>query len=122
MVSLQGLFTRILLAAACYLLLLVLLAKTCCSPLDPKKGCKTATGQTQLGNQDSGLGPTWVLVLVNALDNTVKQSPLALQMFLHGHHNCLKHGSKTACLHLEVAHPVAPRHATHVINNPFAFL
>ena len=26
------------------LLLLLLLAKMCCSPLDPKKGCKTSTG------------------------------------------------------------------------------
>ena len=30
-----------------------LLAKMCCSPLDPKKGCETSTGRTQLGDQDS---------------------------------------------------------------------
>ena len=34
--------------------------------------------------QDSRPGPSWVLVLVNALEITVEQSPLALQMFLHG--------------------------------------
>ena len=47
---------RLLLVAACcccLLLLLLLLAKTCCSALAPKRWCKTSTGYTQLGNQDS---------------------------------------------------------------------
>ena len=52
-------------------------AKMCCSALDPKKGCKTSTKYT-IGNQDSRLGPSWVLVLVSALEITVEQSPLAL--------------------------------------------
>ena len=36
------------------------------------------------------LGPNWVLVLVNALEITVEQSPLALQIFLHDHYDCLE--------------------------------
>ena len=36
-----GCLLLLLLAACCCLLLL---AKMCCSPLDPKKGCKTLTG------------------------------------------------------------------------------
>ena len=44
MVNSQGLLDR--------LLLLLLLARTCCSPFDPKKGCKTSIGITHLGNKD----------------------------------------------------------------------
>ena len=46
--------------------------------LGPKKGCKTSTWQTQLGNQYSRLGASWVLVLANTLEITVEQSPLAV--------------------------------------------
>ena len=38
-------------------------------------------------DQDWQLGPSWVLVLVKALETTVEQSPLALQMFLHGQYD-----------------------------------
>ena len=31
------------------------------------------------------LGPSWVLVLRNALEITVEERPLALEMCLHGH-------------------------------------
>ena len=34
----------------------------------------------------------------------------------------LKHGSKTACFHLKMDHPVAPRHGTRLIENPFTIL
>ena len=77
--SLQGLFNRVLLLS-----LLLAAAKMCCSPLDSKKGCKSLTGQTQLGYQDSRLGVSWVLVLRNTLEITVEQGPLALKMFLRG--------------------------------------
>ena len=72
--------------------------------------------------QDLQLGPSWVLVLVNALEITVEQSPLALQTFLHGHEDRPETWLKTACFHLEIAHPVAPRHGTRLIPHPFAFL
>ena len=51
------------------------------------KGCKTSTSQAQLANQDSQVGRSWGRVLVNALEITVEQRPIALQMFLHGQDN-----------------------------------
>ena len=42
-------------------------------------------------NQDSNvLGPSWVLVLRNALEITVEERPLALEMCLHGYDDCPK--------------------------------
>ena len=38
-------------------------------------------------HQDVRLGPSWVLVLLNALEISVEESPLALEMFLHGEDN-----------------------------------
>ena len=84
-----------LLLAACCLLLL----KRVAQPWTLKGGVKPRQGKpgsvnsgvkppqglpSSVINQDSRLGPSWVLVLVNALEITVEQSPLALQMFLHG--------------------------------------
>ena len=71
------------LIACCLLLLLLLLAKMCCSPLDPKKGCKTSTGETQLGNKTQTRTEP-VLVLRNTLEINVEETVLALQMCLHG--------------------------------------
>ena len=41
----------------CRCLLLAAAAKMCCSSLDPKRWCKTSTGQTQLGNPYYLRGP-----------------------------------------------------------------
>ena len=40
-----------------------------------------------LQKQHLRLGPSWVLVLVNALEITLEQSPLASQILLHGHYD-----------------------------------
>ena len=61
---------------------LLLLAACCFPPLLLLK-C-VAPPWTLRRGQDSRLGPSWVLVFLNALEITVEQSPLALQMFLHG--------------------------------------
>ena len=82
-----GTFNCLLLLLSCACCCLLAAAKMCCSPLDAKKWCKTSTGYTQLGHQDSRLAPNWVLVLVNALEITVQQSPLAMQMFIHGRYD-----------------------------------
>ena len=69
----------------CCLLACLLLAKTCGSPLAPKRWCKTSTGYTQLGKQILKLGQIWVLVLRNALKISVEERLLALEMCLHGY-------------------------------------
>ena len=40
------------------------------------------------------LGPSWVLVLVNALEITAEESPLALEMCLNGQDDCPETGIK----------------------------
>ena len=65
------------LLARCFLLLLLLLLVLLLLLL----------AAAAAANQDWQLGPSWVLVLVKALETTVEQSPLALQMFLHGQYD-----------------------------------
>ena len=82
---------------------------------------KTRTG-IGLGDQDSRLGPSWVLVLLIALEITVVQSSHTLLMFLNGEDDRSETWVKTACFHLEIAHAVAPRRGTRLIPHSFAFL
>ena len=46
---------RCLSGACCFLLLVLLHAKRCCSPLDPKKVCKASIGYNQQCNKLSKL-------------------------------------------------------------------
>ena len=93
-------------------------AKTCCSPLDPKRWCKTST----VMKSRLELGPSWVLVLRNAWDLTVEERPLALEICLHGYDDCPETRLKTAHFHLKMDHRVAPRRGTRLIEQPFAIL
>ena len=61
-----------------------------------------------------------MLVLVNALEIPVEQSPLASHIFLHGHYDCLETWLKNGLFSL--AHPVAPRRGTRLILHQYAFL
>ena len=68
------------------------------------------------------LGPSWVLVLHNALEITVEERPLALEMCLHGYGDCPETRPKTAHFHLKMDHRVAPRSGSRLIEHPFAIL
>ena len=112
------------LTACCCLLLLLLLLKRVAHPWPLKGGVKPRQGKpSSVIKSRLELGPSWVLVLRNALDITVEETPLALEMCLHRYGECPeKHGSTTAHFHLKMDHCVAPRRGTHLIEHPFAIL
>ena len=76
----QGLLGHLLLR------LLLLLLKRVAHPWPLKGGVKPRQGKPSSVNISRlELGPSWVLVSRNALEITVEERPLALQMCLHGY-------------------------------------
>ena len=63
-----------------------------------------------------------MLVLRNTLDITVEEGRLLCRCSPTVRTMVLKYGSKTAHFHLKMDHRVAPRHGTHLIEQPFAII
>ena len=68
------------------------------------------------------LGPSWVLVLCNAMEISVEETLLLFRCASTVRTIVLKHGSKTAHFHLKMDNRVAPRHGTCLNEHPFAIL
>ena len=73
-------------SAACCCILLLLL-NLVAHPWPLKGGVKPRQGKPNSVTRLE-LGPSWVLVLHNALEITVEERPLALEMCLHGYDDC----------------------------------